>query len=177
MSFANVMQLKSDYNGAILCFSQVHGANSANGIHHQETGSARDVGILSLDFSSPRLTQWYYWFSFTAWLCRTNTDVRAEEDGAVAQRFRREKKRKALVPTTPPDPAMDRHLSDSSVWQLIPKRQISISSAFYVLLQKSIYKPIVKTAWKELCDVTRKTWDMDTKRCVRHRQLLMLYSR
>uniref|UniRef100_A0A8D3AV18 CAP-Gly domain-containing protein n=1 Tax=Scophthalmus maximus TaxID=52904 RepID=A0A8D3AV18_SCOMX len=37
--------------------SPVHGANSANGIHHQETGSARDVGILSLDFSSPRLTQ------------------------------------------------------------------------------------------------------------------------
>ncbi|KAM6911235.1 CAP-Gly domain-containing linker protein 2 [Lycodopsis pacificus] len=28
--------------------SPVHGANSANGIHHQELGSARDVGILSL---------------------------------------------------------------------------------------------------------------------------------
>lgn len=55
------IQLNHVQNWATLticdCVFQVHGANSANGIHHQESESPRDVGILSLYFKP----LWVWW--------------------------------------------------------------------------------------------------------------------
>lgn len=117
-----------------LCYNvfQAHGANSANGIHHQESDGPQEVGI-SLHLN-PVLMWWYCsclsalrrgLFVFPGTTLIWAGELRLNRD------VRRCILKKSSSDTSPATP--EEHFSI----QLKPKEQISISSEFMCVLQKA----------------------------------------